>query len=178
MERFRTNRGTCSIADDELRLDESYRGQLRRYYEGAQASIPGFVLVAVGFIGFFWQFTYIALNGRWLLPYLFGAFVVIVILAYTIDHLRGFRRSETISLGAIAEVKVVNGSPLTHRRFIISYEDNGQPRKRRIKIPTRGFAFSKPEFERAKQLFRSNGISLTGDADQRSSSRQNLAEEL
>lgn len=108
---------------------------------------------------------------------LFGAFVVIVVLAYTIDRLRGFRRTETIPLDVITEVKVMNGSPLTDRRFIVVYEDDGQPRKRRIRVPTRGFAFSKPAFERAKRLFRSNGISLAGDADRRGASRRTPAEE-
>lgn len=176
MERFRTKRGTCFIKHGELRLDENYRGQFKRYYEGARSSKLGFVLVLASFTFFFWEAATIVLNDRWILPYFFGTVVAVVIFAYTIDHLRGFRRPETIPLDAITEIRVITGSLWTHRRFVVIYEKDNRPRKRRIRIQSRGFAFSKREFERAKQLFRSNGLSLTGDADRPGDSRQAASE--
>jgi hypothetical protein len=176
MGQFRTKRGACSIANGELRVDESYRSQLKRYYEGARSSIRGFVLVVGAFAYLLWWFTTTTLTQRWLLPYCFGAFVVVVGLAYTIDYLRGFRRPATIPLDAISEVTVVDGSVWTHRRFVVSYETDNQSRRRRIKAPSRGFAFSESEFERAKQLFRSNDVPLAGDTDRPNTGQRKFAE--
>jgi hypothetical protein len=172
---FRTKRGTCSIAGGELRIDESYRDQFGRYCEGARDSKLGFVLVVVLFGYLFFSFAYIALSARWLLPVVFGV-LAIVPLAYAIDYLRGFRQAETIPLDAITETKVVNGTVWTHRRFIVSYETSNQSRRRRIKAPSRGFAFSESEFERAKQLFRSNDVPLAGDTDRPNTGQRKFTE--
>lgn len=126
MATFRTKRGTCAIADGEVHIDEHYTGLFKRYYEGARSSKRGFVLVIVGMSYLPVQFTVIVLNQRWMLPYLLGGIVGIAVLASIIDHLRGFRRVETIPLDAITDITVVNGSRWTHPRFIIRYKHDDQ----------------------------------------------------
>lgn len=159
---FRTKRGTCTIAHGELSLDESYLGQFKRYYEGARSSIRGFVLVSTFFLYLGWVFSEILLDNREFLPYFVGAVALLVGGAYAIDHLRGFRQPETVPLDAITESKVISGSRWTHPRFIVRYESGGETKKRRIKLPSRHFSFTKGEFEDAKRLFRSHDIPLSG----------------
>jgi hypothetical protein len=89
--------------------------------------------------------------------------VIIIVLAYIVDHLRGFRRVDTLPINSITAIEVIEGSWWTHARFIVEYQNDEQANKRRIRLPSRYFAFTEQEFEHAKKLFRSHEIPLTGD---------------
>ncbi|WP_433633750.1 hypothetical protein [Halomicrococcus sp. NG-SE-24] len=158
---FRTKRGRCSVSDGVLRIDESYTGQLKRNYEGAKSSLVVFILFLAFIVSMVGWSVNIVLNERWVIPYLFGVFAIIAIVAYTIDYLRGFRQVETIPLASIIDVQVVKGTMWTHPRFIVSYKRDGEPYKRRIRLPSRHFAFTEQEFESAKHLFQTNGVQLS-----------------
>ena len=171
MESFRTKRGRCFIFESELRLEESYTDQLKHYYEEAKASTRGLVLTGLMIVYVVWMASFIPFERRESFAYFLGFFVIIVVLAYVVDHLRGFRRVNQLPLDSITAVEVIEGSWWTHPRFIIEYQNDEQVNKRRIRLPSRYFAFTDQEFEQAKELFRSHDIPLTGDVDRSSSNR-------
>ncbi|WP_150123175.1 hypothetical protein [Haladaptatus sp. R4] len=109
--------------------------------------------------------NFILFERRESFAYFLGFFVIIVVLAYVVDHLRGFRRVNQLPLDSITAVEVIEGSWWTHPRFIIEYQNGDQINKRRIRLPSRYFTFTEQEFEHAKELFRSHDIPLTGDVD-------------
>lgn len=160
MARFRTKRGACFVSDGKIRLDESYRDQLNRYYEEARRSNRGLVLVTALFVSLLLMAFYTARAGPEMLPYLLGFATILGVLGYTADRVRGFRRVETISCEAITAVRAIERSRATHPRFVVKYEDAEGTHRRRIKLPSRHFPDTEREFERAKQLFRSNGVPL------------------
>lgn len=159
---FKTKRGTCSLTTDELRIEESYTGQLKRYYEGVTTTKRGLVLglLVLGVVAV--EFVAIIRTDQWVLVYIVGLAIPIVLIGYGIDYVRGFRRVETIPRDAITEITSIDGTIWTHQRFIVKYEDNGRISKRRIRLPSRQFAFTDQEFERAKQLFRTNDLPFIG----------------
>ena len=166
MESFRTKRGRCFISESELRLEESYTDQLKHYYEEAKASTRGLVLTGLMIVYVVWMVNFILFERGEFFPYFLGSLVIIVVLAYVVDHLRGFRRVNQLSLDSITAVEVIEGSWWTHYRFIIEYQNGNQINKRRIRLSSRYFGFTEQAFEHAKELFRAQDISLTGDADQ------------
>ncbi len=155
----------CFISESELRLEESYTDQLKHYYEGAKASTRGLVLTGLMIVYVVWIVNYFIFIKPELLPPFLPIFVIIVVLAYFVDLLRGFRRVNQLTLDSITAVEVIEGSLWTHPRFIIEYQNDGQSNKRRIRLPSRYFAFTEQEFEHAKELFRSHEIPLTDDVD-------------
>ncbi len=158
MGRFRTKRGTCFVSDGNIRLHESYAGQLKRYYEGAKQSRHGLALVSNLFLFPPLSVLYIILSEPGILLYLLGLAAVIAIFGYLVDYVPGFRRVETIPLGEITKVQAVEGSSWTHPRFVVEYGYGNQTNKRRIRLPSRYFAFTEREFERAKQLFEEHSV--------------------
>lgn len=162
MSGFKTSRGHCSVSDSVLHIEESTRGQLARYYEAATGSIRGFLLVAVGAIGFAITIAFVANAGiefvlleALLLALLIGA-------GYAADYYRGFRRPEEIPLESITEIQYVDASMWNNKRFIVSYEDEGQFYRRRIQIPSQQFPYSAQELDTAQQLFRTLDAPYTG----------------
>jgi hypothetical protein len=162
---FRTKRGRCFISGSELRIEESYIDQSKRYYEEAKSSTRGLVLTGLMIVYVVWMANYILFDRREFFPYFLGFFVIIVVLANVVDHLRGFRRVDTLPLDSITAVEVIEGSWWTHPRFIIEYQNGDHINKRRVRLPSRYFAFTEQEFEHAKELFRSHDIPLIGDID-------------
>lgn len=158
MSSFKTKRGTCSLTSDELRIEESYRGQLKRYYEGVTTTKRSIVLGLLMFGGMAVAFIDIIRTDQWVLFYIMGLGIPLVLIGYGIDYVRGFRRVETIPRDAITEITSIDGTIWTHQRFIVTYETEGRMSKRRIRLPSRQFAFTDQEFERAKQLFRTNDL--------------------
>ena len=177
MASFRTKRGTCFISDNELRLEESYTGQLKRYYEGAKASTRGLVLVGLMGVYLVWMVHFFLFVRRGLFPIFFVILVIIIVLAHIADHLRGFRRVDILPLDSITAVEVIEGAWWTHARFIIEYQNGDQSNKRRVRLPSRYFAFTEREFEHAKALFRSHDIPLTGTVDRFDDSQSSTVRE-
>lgn len=153
MRRFKTNRGECFVDDGILYINESFRGQFKRYTEAATASVWSFAMFLLMLVGLFWPIWYVVTvrpDFLWIELALLG---VLIPLAYAINHVRGFQHPDEIPLDAITEIDFIDASIWTHKRFIVSYEENGQIYKRRIRLPSQQFSYTAQELDTAKQLF-------------------------
>ena len=161
MRRFKTKRGECFVDGGVLYIHESFRGQLKRYAEGATASVWSValsLLMLVGLLWPFWYFTAVRPDFLWIDLVLLG---VVIVLAYAIDYARGFKRPAEIPLDAVTEITFVDASMWTHKRFIVSYEEDGEIHKRRIRLPSQQFSYTAQELAAAKQLFDTADVPFT-----------------
>ena len=162
MRRFKTNRGECFVDDNALYINESFRGQFKRYAEAATASVWSFAMGLLMLIGLFGPIWYVGTVRPDIFWIELALLVVLITLAYTIDHIRGFRRPEEIPLDAITDIDFIDASMWTHKRFIISYKEDGRIYKRRIRLPSQQFSYTAQELDAAKQLFGTLDISSSG----------------
>ena len=153
MGRFKTKRGVCFVDDGVLYINESFRGQLKRYAEGATASVWSVAMSLLMLVGLLWPVWYFTAVRPELLWIELVVLSVVIVLAYAIDYARGFTRPAEIPLNAITEVTFVDASMWTHKRFIVSYEEDGEIHKRRIRLPSQQFSYTTQELAAAKQLF-------------------------
>ena len=117
------------------------------------------LLMLIGLFGPIWYVGTVRPDIFWIE---LALLVVLITLAYTIDHIRGFRRPEEIPLDAITDIDFIDASMWTHKRFIISYKEDGRIYKRRIRLPSQQFSYTAQELDAAKQLFGTLDISSSG----------------
>lgn len=153
MPSFRTKRGRCHIEGDQLRLDSSFRGQLRRYREGSRLLFASYLVVLAVAVGY--PVVLVATGeGETLL--FWGAGIVLVLGgAAALNRWRGFTSDDEIPIEAITHVTAERGTRgLTRPRFVVSYVRDGEPKRRYVTMPSTFLSYGEDEFELAKSLFR------------------------
>lgn len=153
MRRFKTKRGECFVDDGVLYINESFRGQLKRYAEAATTSVWSFAMFLLMLVGLFWPIWYFTAVRPDLLWIDLAFLGVLIPLAYAIDRVRGFKQPDEIPLDAITGIDYIDASMWTHKRFIVSYKEDEQIYKRRIRLPSQQFSYTAQELDAAKQLF-------------------------
>lgn len=156
MEYFKTRSGQCWITDEAIQIDESYIGRLKRHYDETPLLalswliFPLYVLYLLVFEDWEWDWYVLGLAGA-------GTYLA---FGYASTPVRDFTYDDRIGRDAIETVKPVSGTRgLSRPRFIVKYKRNGERKHRYIQMPSK-FGYGNEEFEKAKKLFRSEGIPL------------------
>jgi hypothetical protein len=161
MPSFRTKRGRCHLDDDMLRLESSFRGQLRRYREGNRLFFWAYVAAMLTMVGVLVG-QLLAGETRTLLL-TGGAIAGIVLLARVTNRLRGFTADEEIPIDVISHVTAVRGTKrLTRPRFVVAYDADGERKRRYVMMPSLWLSYGEAEFRRATATFREAGIGVDG----------------
>lgn len=154
MESFRTRGGQWRITDEAIHIDGNYIGRIKRHYdENKLLTLVWFVLLL--------YVLYSLVFGDWEV-YSLGLGIAGSYLAfgYVYNYVRDFTYDNRIQRDAIEIVKPVTGTKgLSRPRFIVKYKRDGKRKNRYIQMPSK-FGYGDEEFEKAKELFRIEGIPL------------------
>lgn len=159
MKNFRTRGGQCQITDEAIRIEDSYVGRIKRHYDENR----GLFLLWLIMVSLWLLYSFVTLHWRlFALGVGFGLAVGGVYLAfgYAYNYIRDFTYDDQIRRGAIETVKPVSGTKWISRpRFIVKYRRDGERKNRYIQMPSK-FGYGDEEFERAKEIFRSENVPL------------------
>lgn len=159
MESFRTRGGQCKITEDTIQIDNSYVGRIKRHYdENRLLSLLWVISIPLWALYLFmmddWEMLALGLGISLAVA---GAYLT---FGYLYNYVRDFTYDDQIQRDAIETVKPVEGTKWISRpRFIVKYEQEGERKNRYIQMPSK-FGYGDEEFEKAKELFRSQGIPL------------------
>ncbi|MFB6101324.1 MAG: hypothetical protein ABEJ73_02020 [Haloplanus sp.] len=157
MPAFRTKRGRCHLDDDALRLDSSLGGQLRRYREGSRLVFWSYIGILV--VGFGFLVAKLLAGDVRTTVLTVGAVGAVVAVARASNYLRGFTSADEIPRDAITHVTAVRGTKgLTRPRFVVTYEADGETKRRYVMMPSLWLSYGEAEFGRATEVFRRVGI--------------------
>ena len=160
---FATKRGVVYFTDDTILFEESIAGYVHSLYQEywqsdvwwRKAIFIGYVLtllVAVSGIISTIQ------RGRILL--LSGALVLLVVL-WLVDYVRGFRSLDRIPLDAVEDVSATRGKKgLTRPRLVVTYTDGGSAHKRRVNLLSLYTVNGETAFERALEAFEEREVRI------------------
>ena len=168
MATFRTKRGRCVLADDELRIESGVRLQARRYWEGNRALLAGY-LALYGLL--FLASLRVVGRGNWRAVALgVGVVAALVVGGRVLNSRRGVTGDDRIPLRDVEAVEAVAGDDwLTRPRFVVRYWRGGRIRYRYVMMPSGLLSYGDAEFDRAVATFRDAGIPVERVAPSESS---------
>ncbi|MFB6114813.1 MAG: hypothetical protein ABEK04_00865 [Candidatus Nanohalobium sp.] len=155
MASFRTKRGRCILDEDKMYLTSSFKGHMKRLWEGNKVLLFGFSALYI-WIGYAVVFGLDAavLAGA-------GLGLVLVAISYITNHFRNFSSDSIIEKDNINSIKASKGSKtLTRPRFVVKFDKNGEEKNRYIMMPSLWLSYGSEEFEKAKEIFRDEGLEL------------------
>jgi hypothetical protein len=158
MESFRTRGGQCRITDEAIHIDDSYIGRIKRHYDESRLLTLSWLIFPLCILYFFVvgdRNVYALGLGLGIGLAVGGGYLA---FGYTYNYVRDFTYDDRIPRNAIKTVKPVSGTKGVSRpRFIVKYERDGERKNRYIQMPSK-FGYGDEEFEKAKELFRSEDI--------------------
>lgn len=161
MNSFRISTGQCLLTDDELWIDTSVRGTIRRIYEGSKLFFTIELIVVI------WAVVSLIIDtgvfSRELAP---GALVIGVFIGGSVGILwllsvtsGNLTRDTVISFDAIESIECSEGGLFPS--MIVKYRKNESDVRRLLQFPYSWFSYTHDEFEKAKTIFEQNNIELT-----------------